>query len=72
MDGLDSGPRRLTASALASLLPGSSKSWWTRVMGPALVERGVLRRVGHAWIGVPREILDALMTADTAGSTENE
>ena len=53
-------PERWTTERLAEEMPGTSRKWWRSVMAPELVRLGVLRKVGHAWLGRRDEIIAAL------------
>lgn len=65
MEGEDF-PARWSSAQLAGLLRGSSAWWMRTVMIPRLVERGVLHKVGRAWIGRRSEIESALLSPNAA------
>jgi hypothetical protein len=50
---------RWSTARLVELLPGTTRGMWSK-WAPALVEAGVLARVGRGWIGVAEEIITAL------------
>ncbi len=54
-------PERWTAERLATTMPGSNAKWWRQTMIPGLIQRGVLRKIGQAWIGRRSDIIAALM-----------
>jgi len=53
--------QKWSSARLAELVKHSKREWWLNIMIPDLEKRGVLKRVGRAWIGRRSAIESALL-----------